>query len=526
MDNFKEQLTPTAILSAGLLLFCVWRTTFSRKSALPALPIIGYDQKQWFAWPRTLYFAYTNYRVLYQEAYDNYLSKGQPCIMPEPNDTHVVLPSTLSQWLCDQPDSILSASDRQNELLQSRYAFPIPKMAEKAHHMAVVKRDLTRRLNGLTGEIWDELEESFKRYWGENTEEWKEVNLMETMMRIVTRTSNRVFVGKEACRNEEYLDLCTSFAQDVPISSIIIRIVPGFLQPLLGPLIALPNRYHQYKIRRILAPEIQRRREIEESGDENPPNDFLQWFITYARNNLESEESTVTYLAARIATLNFAAIHTSTFSIVNAITDVVTSSDGKSLLKMLQAEIEQVMAEDGGQWNKTSVQRMVKTDSVLRESMRYSTFMTGALQRAVVAKEGITTPDGLHIKQGNWVEVPAWPRHLDSSAYPDANTFTPLRFVDTSTKENGNGTASNSKAKAGGGLSSVDTSPDFLTFSHGRHACPGRFFAANELKLALAYVAMYYEVEPQVVEPKAIAFGSFMAPNPKLSVRIRRKAKA
>lgn len=71
MDAIREQLTPTAILSAGLLLFCVWRTTFAQKSALPALPIIGYDQKQWFAWPRTLYFAYTNYRVLYQEAYDN-----------------------------------------------------------------------------------------------------------------------------------------------------------------------------------------------------------------------------------------------------------------------------------------------------------------------------------------------------------------------------------------------------------------------------------------------------------------------
>jgi cytochrome P450 len=34
----------------------------------------------------------------------------------------------------------------------------------------------------------------------------------------------------------------------------------------------------------------------------------------------------------------------------------------------------------------------------------------------------------------------------------------------------------------------VTTSEAFLAFGHGRHACPGRFFAAQEMKLMLAYV--------------------------------------
>lgn len=31
----------------------------------------------------------------------------------------------------------------------------------------------------------------------------------------------------------------------------------------------------------------------------------------------------------------------------------------------------------------------------------------------------------------------------------------------------------------------VSTSTDHLGFSHGKHACPGRFFAANEVKIAM-----------------------------------------
>ena len=30
-------------------------------------------------------------------------------------------------------------------------------------------------------------------------------------------------------------------------------------------------------------------------------------------------------------------------------------------------------------------------------------------------------------------------------------------------------------------------------FGHGIHACPGRFFAANEVKIALAYILLKYD---------------------------------
>ena len=294
--------------------------------------------------------------------------------------------------------------------------------------------------------------------------------------------------------------------------------IPSLFHPILGPLITLPNRYHTHKIRTILRPEIQRRLQYS-TDDEDAPNDFLQWFINYAREKLEAEESTPPFISDRIGTINFAAIHTTTFSAVNTLYDILSSPDKDMMLSMVQDEAEEVLAAGGGQWTKTSVQSMVKTDSIIRESMRYSTFMTGFIQRTVVAKEGVTTPDGLHIKAGNIVEVPAWPVHFDDDIYQDPNTFMPLRFVKKSEE---NGTAEVPKARSAASI--VDTSLSFTNFGHGRHGCPGRFFAANELKLILAFAASHYEIEPLKENPKPTGFGSFFVPNPTTTIRVRRKA--
>ena len=39
----------------------------------------------------------------------------------------------------------------------------------------------------------------------------------------------------------------------------------------------------------------------------------------------------------------------------------------------------------------------------------------------------------------------------------------------------------------------VSTAPDSLTFGHGNHACPGRFFASNEIKIILIEVLRRYD---------------------------------
>lgn len=121
--------------------------------------------------------------------------------MPEMDDTHVVLPISMGQWLVDQSDAVLSSQVHQNESLQTKYTFPIPKMAEQPHHVHVIKTDLTRRLNTLSEEIWTELQTALDEQWGTDTEGWREVNVFQTMIRVLARTSNRLFVGKQLCES-------------------------------------------------------------------------------------------------------------------------------------------------------------------------------------------------------------------------------------------------------------------------------------------------------------------------------------
>lgn len=70
----------------------------------------------------------------------------------------------------------------------------------------------------------------------------------------------------------------------------------------------------------------------------------------------------------------------------------------------------------------------------------------------------------------------------------------------------------------------VTTSSDHLAFGHGQHACPGRFFAANEVKIVLAIILTKYEFElPEGAEPKVRSAGFAMGNDPFLKMRIRKR---
>ncbi|KAL7269164.1 hypothetical protein RUND412_008185 [Rhizina undulata] len=38
---------------------------------------------------------------------------------------------------------------------------------------------------------------------------------------------------------------------------------------------------------------------------------------------------------------------------------------------------------------------------------------------------------------------------------------------------------------------------EYLAFGHGKHPCPGRFFAVNELKLLMSYIILNYDFKVQ-----------------------------
>lgn len=97
---------------------------------------------------------------------------------------------------------------------------------------------------------------------------------------------------------------------------------------------------------------------------------------------------------------------------------------------------------------------------------------------------GFTLSNGQYIPAGARIEAPAYSAYHDSAFYPDSEKFDGFRF---------------SKLREQGGATIharnqfVTTNEQNLLFGYGRHACPGRFFASNELKMILVHFLQKYE---------------------------------
>lgn len=66
---------------------------------------------------------------------------------------------------------------------------------------------------------------------------------------------------------------------------------------------------------------------------------------------------------------------------------------------------------------------------------------------------------------------------------------------------------------------------DFLHFGYGRHACPGRFFAANEIKLILARILLDYDIrmpDGQTERYANINMGTDAFPDPTKEILFKR----
>ena len=106
----------------------------------------------------------------------------------------------------------------------------------------------------------------------------------------------------------------------------------------------------------------------------------------------------------------------------------------------------------------------------------------------------ITLSNGQVIPAGTVIEVPLAGIVTDESIWQEPEKFDALRHYKLRQQK---GSAS-SVAKAAEMVASaqlVGVGHTSLQFGYGRHACPGRFFAAHEIKMIMATFLMHYDVK-------------------------------
>jgi cytochrome P450 len=101
---------------------------------------------------------------------------------------------------------------------------------------------------------------------------------------------------------------------------------------------------------------------------------------------------------------------------------------------------------------------------------------------ARIAKKDWTMSDGTKVPAGTILYVNHLPLVMDDDFITNARQFDPWRMYRERQTE---GEASKHQF--------VMTTGWNLAYGHGKHACPGRFFATNEIKTLLALLLMRYD---------------------------------
>ena len=130
-----------------------------------------------------------------------------------------------------------------------------------------------------------------------------------------------------------------------------------------------------------------------------------------------------------------------------------------------------------------------------------------------LAKEAITLSDGTVLPAGCRIMVSDDKVH-DQAVYPEPAKFDVARFLHLR-----NQPGNENKHQF------VTTTSTHMGFGHGQHACPGRFFASNEIKIALCFLLVRYEFRfvPGEDVKKDLEFETVNSTNPSLKVQMRRR---
>ncbi|KAK0448923.1 cytochrome P450 [Desarmillaria tabescens] len=299
----------------------------------------------------------------------------------------------------------LSSLDAIIDLLQMNHTMGYS-LCVDPYHAEVVRGALTRNIATRFADVHDGIKAAFE----DNipmTEDWIEVSAYQTVLQIVCRVSNRMFIGLPICRDPDYIKLNIDFTIGVFVYSRIINLFPRIFKP-----------HPEYT-------------------------------------------------------------------------------------ETLRAEVESVINAEG--CTKAAMGKMNQLDSFLKEaqsvrhcwrfrnascrSKRLRSFGRDCCcvrnvwnRRSLCGHCRVILPT--YLPTGTEIAVAALATNTDEWNYENPSEFRPWRFSDRRKQE-----GENLHHRM------VTPSLDFIFCGHGRPACPGRFFAVNNLKALMSYVLLNFDVK-------------------------------
>jgi cytochrome P450 len=296
---------------------------------------------------------------------------------------------------------------------------------------------------------------------------------------------------------------------------------------VLAPLMVIPTKRLTDKSLKYLEPLARQRlhdraRKASDPGflwDE--PLDYMKLLLDEpASFNYMMEKSPVT-LARGTMMINAAAFFASAFALANVLLDIYSISGSMEIVEKLREECQRINAKDG-LGTKAGVAKLVRIDSVIRESMRLRMLDTTAMHRYVKPKDGYTFDSGEFLPFGTHLCFPAGPYQEDGYLSENPLVFDPFRFSRDIEDKDLSGDTTENEAIRKEPMTAVSTGSTHFPWGVGKSQCPGRFFAMHEMKVALAEIVLNYDIEPLLERPENVVTGVFSMPPENVTLRVKR----
>ncbi|KAI1437059.1 cytochrome P450 [Xylaria sp. CBS 124048] len=501
MDRFA---TPIVWTLAVTVLFTLIGNVIKRFLSRPThfdVPTVGDDECDL----NTLKGRYVREAdVLLREGYEKF--KNRIFQVATPDGLRVFLPRQLAHDL--KPFNRHEASGMK--ALADRHIGNYTTIDHESDIMlGAIKIDLNRNLGNFVEDVEHEVAHCFKTQFP-ICEDWTPIDLHDKLLRVVAQASARIFVGYPMCRNEEWLECSTKFALDVMIGGEKLKQWHPWLRMVAQYFVPEMTRIRSDHARalELLLPELERRSK-ESEAESKPRNDMIEWMQRRAEKlgDKSFDNKELANLQMLTAT---AAIHTTRLAIIHALYDLAARPE---YIQPLREEIFEVTKGSNGILRKQHLTQMKKLDSFMKESQRHNPPSVATFQRKAMIP--IDLSNGFHIPAGTIVQCNTNILDEAPSSWGDPNAFDGFRFFKMR----------QSRAEDANKFQFASTSYDSMQFGFGNDACPGRFFASNQIKIILAYILSHYDIkfdDDVVGRPKNIMFEVNVLADPTAKVLFRR----
>ncbi|KAI0194619.1 cytochrome P450 [Astrocystis sublimbata] len=548
----------------GAVLLCAWIFFTPKRKSDVSAPFYEVSRMKWML----------NADTLIRDSYNKFRDTVYQINSTE--GVRTIIPPALVGELKGLPEEVLSAKTAVSEAMLSDYT----QLSADAHSdilTFLLKTKATQNLQRMTSVLKEELQFILASEFPA-CDDWTPFKIQPFMIRAVSRLSGRAFVGSALSRSEEWMDVSVNFAITAFIAVTKLQFFPPWMRPAAQYLVSELRTIKKdlAKAQAMLEPLIEERlADAENMQGADKPDDFMQWFS----DALPEEEKRDFFIQTKMQLLlSASSIHTTSNLSTDCIYDLAVHQEMQEILR--EEAIEVFESEQGAWERKDSIAKLKKMDSFIKESQRLSGNVTSFIRKVM---KPIDLSDGTHLPSGTNVLTPLAGMSLDERYFPDPEVFDGLRFwklrqlqqSPTPTRSSSptpsrpsalsidstssfSSTSSESSTSTTDSISSVSSASSASTtpssspsvrstsstnsnsrgkyqftsignanqnFGLGKHACPGRFFAAQEIKIILAHLLLNYEIKLRDGEdrPKPMVFMMTKSPSQTAEVLFRRR---